>query len=87
MLKSKYHNTRCDPFGFAVCEVLESNWVEELRAASVPEWRDYWVMRHFILYLDSVGCFEVIAESAALEDEGVKNSGDTSSVSQTPFSA
>jgi hypothetical protein len=32
-------------------------------------------MRHFIVYVDSFGCLEVIAESASLDDESVKNSG------------
>lgn len=50
-----------------VCEVQPSDWVKELRAASVPEWRDHWVMHHFIIYVDSFGCLEVVAESAALD--------------------
>jgi hypothetical protein len=60
-----------------VCEVQGSDWVKELRAASVPEWRDQWVMRHFIIYVDSFGCLEVVADSASLDDEGAKNSGGT----------
>ena len=53
-----------------VCEITESDWVAELRRDAVPEWRDRWVMRHFIIYVDSFGCLEVIAESAALDDTG-----------------
>jgi hypothetical protein len=34
-------------------------------------------MRHFMIYVDSFGCLEVIAESAALVDDSVKNSGGT----------
>lgn len=60
-----------------VCEVHGSDWVKELREASAPEWRDQWVMRHFMIYVDSFGCLEVIAESAALEDACTKNSGGT----------
>lgn len=60
-----------------VCEIRDSDWVDELRAAAVPEWRDYWVMRHFMVYVDSFGCLEVIAESAMLDDESVKNFGGT----------
>lgn len=60
-----------------VCEVKESDWVTELRNDAVPEWRDRWVMRHFIIYVDSFGCLEVIAESAVLDDEGDKNSAGT----------
>jgi hypothetical protein len=59
-----------------VCEVVGSSWIKELRADAAPEWRDYWVMKHFMIYVDSFGCLEVIAESAALDD-GAKNSGGT----------
>lgn len=59
-----------------VCEVQGSKWVQELRAASQVEWRDHWVMRHFIIYVDSFGCLEVVAESASLDDR-TKNSGGT----------
>ena len=60
-----------------VCEVKGSDWVTELRNDAVPEWRDYWVMRHFIIYVDSFGCLEVIADSAVLDVESDKNSGGT----------
>lgn len=60
-----------------VCEVTESDWVTELRSDAVPEWRDRWIMRHFIIYVDSFGCLEVVAESASLEDAGAKNPGGT----------
>jgi hypothetical protein len=55
-----------------VCEVDKSDWIEELRRDAVPEWRDYWVMRHFMVYFDNFGCLEVIAESAELIED--KNS-------------
>jgi hypothetical protein len=33
-------------------------------------WRDKWEMHHYMIYLDSAGCFEVIAESwQSLTDE------------------
>ena len=60
-----------------VCEVQGSDWVNELRAASAPEWRDQWVMRHFMIYVDSFGCIEVVAESVALNGDAAKNSGGT----------
>jgi hypothetical protein len=60
-----------------VCEVKESDWVAELRNDAVPEWRDRWAMRHFIIYADSFGGLEVVAESAVLDDKGDKNSGGT----------
>lgn len=59
-----------------VCEVQGSDWVQELLSASVPEWRDQWVMRHFMIYIDSFGCLEVVAESVTL-DNSTKNSGGT----------
>jgi hypothetical protein len=59
-----------------VCEVQGSDWVQELRAASQPQWRDRWVMRHFMIYVDSFGCLEVVAESASIDDS-TKNSGGT----------
>lgn len=46
-----------------VAEVEESEWVQELRTAQKPNSRP-WVMRHFMIYLDSAGCFEFVAESA-----------------------
>lgn len=59
-----------------VCEVQRSDWVQELRSASVLEWRDQWIMRHFMIYIDSFGCLEVIAESVVF-DNSDKNSGGT----------
>jgi hypothetical protein len=59
-----------------LCEVASSPWIDELRAAAAPEWRDYWVMKHFMIYVDSFGCLEVVAESAVLEDSS-KNAGGT----------
>lgn len=70
-----------------VCEVHDSDWVAELRRDAVPDWRDRWVMRHFIIYVESFGCLEVVAESAVLDDESDKNSTGTRSVSHTPLSA
>lgn len=60
-----------------VCEISESDWIDELRRDTTPDWRDYWVMRHFMIYVDSFGCLEVVAESAVLDEAGVKNSGGT----------
>lgn len=59
-----------------LCEVKESDWVAQLRNDAVADWRDRWVMRHFMIYIDSFGSLEVIAESAVLDD-GAKNSGGT----------
>ncbi|SEM39133.1 hypothetical protein [Xaviernesmea oryzae] len=69
-----------------VCEISDSTWVDELKNDVVIEWRDRWVMRHFVIYIDSFGYLEVIAESAGLKEID-KNSAGTPLVSQTPFSA
>lgn len=59
-----WHNQAYD----TVCEVEESAWVEELRQAT-PGGYDYkWVLKHFMLYLDSVGCYEFVAESVTIEN-------------------
>ena len=44
-------------------EVEDSQWVDEIRADTQKMWRETWQMHHYMIYLDSVGCFEVIAES------------------------
>jgi len=53
-------------------EVEASSWVQEMRADTDKQWRDKWEMHHYMIYLDSVGCFEAIAESwVALPEEEV----------------
>lgn len=49
-----------------VVEIGESAWVEELRDGAVPRWRDHWSMRHFMVYIDGEGTFEVVAEDVLL---------------------
>jgi hypothetical protein len=44
-------------------EVEGSTWVAEIRADTQEMWREKWEMHHYMIYLDSAGCFEVIAES------------------------
>jgi len=44
-------------------EVSGSSWVGELLAEEPAETWGRWVIRHFMIYLDSAGCFEVGAES------------------------
>lgn len=53
-------------------EVLPSDWVNELRSAAPPDQRNAWTMKHFMITLDSAGCFEVVAEGweALPETEG-----------------
>ncbi len=51
-------------------EVENSDWVAELRGDTNEQWRNKWETHHYLIYLDSAGCFEVVAESwAALPDE------------------
>jgi hypothetical protein len=44
-------------------EVEDSDWVKEVRADMAERWRNKWDMHHYMIYLDSAGCFEVIAAS------------------------
>jgi len=44
-------------------EVEGSPWIEEMRADTTEQFRFMWEMHHYMIYLDSVGCFEIIAES------------------------
>jgi len=46
-------------------EVEGPPWVGEVRADMEPHWRDRWELHHYMIYLDSVGCYEVIAASWA----------------------
>jgi hypothetical protein len=46
-------------------EVEGSPWVEEMRADTAEQWRNEWETHHYMIYLDSAGCFEIIAESWA----------------------
>lgn len=46
-----------------LAEVAGSEWVRELLAAEPPETWGRWNIHHFMLYIDSAGCFEVASES------------------------
>jgi hypothetical protein len=54
-----------------VVEILESPWIDELQNSQSTRSIRSWTMRHFMLYLDSAGCFEFVAESYALLPEEV----------------
>ena len=43
-------------------EVEHSEWVEELLAAEPSETWGQWKMRHFLIFIDGSGAYEVIAE-------------------------
>lgn len=47
-----------------VVEVLESDWVLELKLSSDPEWREHFPMRHYMIFLDSFGALEVVGATA-----------------------
>ena len=49
-----------------VVEVEVSPWVAELEASQSSSPRTPWVMKHFMLFIDSEGCFEFVAESFEL---------------------
>lgn len=51
-----------------VCEVEDSTWAEELKQATPEGHENQWVLKHFMLYLDSVGHYEFIAESVTIEN-------------------
>lgn len=50
-------------------EILESPWVEELRNDIAPRYRDEFGARHFAIYFDSVGSFEILADDFELMPE------------------
>ncbi len=52
----------------AVCEIEDSPWAGELAKATPSGWENWWVLKHFMLYLDSMGCYEFIAESVTIEN-------------------
>lgn len=52
-------------------EVDGSSWVEEMRADTTERWRNEWETHHYMIYLDSAGCFEAIAASWDILQEEV----------------
>jgi hypothetical protein len=44
-------------------EVEGSQWLDEIRADTAERWRNEWETHHYMIYLDSAGCFEFIAAS------------------------
>lgn len=62
-------------------EVDRSPWVAELREAAPADLRDSWEMRHFMIYFDSSGCYEVVAATweALPSEQGarVRDQGDS----------
>jgi hypothetical protein len=44
-------------------EIEESRWLEEILADTQEMWRSRWEIHHYMIYLDSAGCFEILATS------------------------
>jgi hypothetical protein len=51
-------------------EIEGSPWSDEIRADTQEMWRNKRQMHHYMIYLDSAGCFEIIAESWAVHEDG-----------------
>lgn len=50
-------------------EVSDSPWITEIASDTDARKRDLFEMHHYMIYLDSVGCFEIIAASWELLPE------------------
>jgi hypothetical protein len=55
-----------------LAEIEGSSWVEEIRADTAERWRNEWETHHYMIYLDSAGCFEVIAASWDVKRKSVR---------------
>lgn len=44
-------------------QILDSKDVKELIEATVEDKQKSWKLNHYIIYFDSLGCYEIIAES------------------------
>lgn len=52
-------------------EVERSAWIDELLAAGSSEPRPNWKIRHFLIFIDGSGAYEVAAEDCEWLPEGV----------------
>lgn len=52
-----------------IAEVAPSDWVTELKMAAPTDLRTLWDMHHFMIYIDSSGCFEVVGSGWSLIPE------------------
>ena len=55
----------------AVSEVIDSPWVLEISNDTAEGWKDKWVLRHFKVYLDSWGAFEVLCENYSFKEDPI----------------
>jgi hypothetical protein len=58
-------------------EVSDSPWAHEIQEDMPPRWRGEQSIHHYMIYLDSAGCFELLAESWEMipEENGTWNTG------------
>ena len=52
----------------AISEVMDSSWAQEIGNDTAKGWKDKWVLRHFKVYLDSWGAFEVLCEDFSFSE-------------------
>ena len=68
VIASRTTNERCcTPWHIAdsydtLCEVRDSTWLAAVKSQMPDRYRRELAARHFIICLDSVGCFELLAE-------------------------
>lgn len=44
-------------------EVAPSTWARDVLADTPEHWKHEWPLRHYLIYLDSAGAYEVLADS------------------------
>lgn len=56
-------------------KLSESKWVDDLIESTSSDHRDSWILNHNMIYFDSDGCYEIIADSWEVlpEKEGSLN--------------
>jgi hypothetical protein len=45
----------------SLVEVGNSDWAQQLRDGTPTESQDQWQLRHYLIYFDSAGCYEILA--------------------------
>jgi hypothetical protein len=59
-----------------VNEVVGSEWVAELLEATPADLRGRVEMRHFMIYFDSYGCYEIVSASWSMLPHAVVPDGE-----------
>lgn len=54
-----------------VCELTTTTWLDELRAAADQSSKLSPSARHFLIYFDHIGCWEVLAETFQIEPDAL----------------